>query len=120
VNTQQHASVVMICGRLDALTGPDHERHLLHLIENGITRLILDLTALDYISSAGLRVFLTVLKTLERCEGKLCLAGAGTNVTSVLTMSGLDTVLQRRPTVAEARAWIDKGSATTIPGSNEN
>ena len=57
-------------------------------VEGGATRLVLDLTALDYISSAGLRVLLTVLKAIQENRGQLVLAGVGPNVASVLTMSG--------------------------------
>ena len=106
MNPQQNALVVMICGRLDALTGPDHEKKLKQVVENGAHRLVLDMTTLDYISSAGLRVLLTVLKAIQENRGQLVLAGVGPNVASVLTMSGLDSILQRTATVAEALASI--------------
>lgn len=104
MNNHNQPSVVTISGRLDAITGPDHERYLKQLIEEGATRLVLDMSAVDYISSAGLRVLLVVLKAIRERKGQLCLAGVGANVASVFKMSGLDGVLPQMPTVAEATA----------------
>ena len=46
------------------------------------------------------------LKAIQENRGQLVLAGVGPNVASVLTMSGLDSILQRTATVAEALASI--------------
>lgn len=107
MNMQNQPSVVAISGRLDALTAPDRERELKQLLEGGATRLVLDLTALEYISSAGLRVLLTVLKAVQANHGQMVLAGASANVASVFKMSGLDTVLPRKTTVEEALASLN-------------
>ena len=55
-------------GRLDTVTAPDLEQELKSSLDNA-TRLTLDFTHLDYISSAGLRVLLSAHKTMSKKGG---------------------------------------------------
>ncbi len=55
-------------GRLDTITAPDLETELKYGL-NGIETLVFDLSALDYISSAGLRVLLFAHKTMSAKDG---------------------------------------------------
>ena len=66
-------TVMSVSGRLDSVTSGALETEVTNRIAAGQTRLVLDLTALDYISSAGLRVFLIAARTL-RGKGALGLA----------------------------------------------
>ena len=67
------AQVFSLSGRLDSEAAPEFEKQCLKEI-NGATRtLILDLTPLEYLSSAGLRTILSTGKTLQAKEGKLVL-----------------------------------------------
>ena len=54
-------------GRLDTTTAPELEKELGGL--NGVNELTFDFAALDYISSAGLRVLLSAHKTMSRLGG---------------------------------------------------
>lgn len=94
-------------GRIDGTNAPAVEKDILAQLGDHKS-LVVDLAAIDYISSAGLRVLLTVLKAIQENRGQLVLAGVGPNVASVLTMSGLDSILQRTATVSEALASIGK------------
>ena len=46
----------------------------------------------DYVSSAGLRVLLSTLKTLKKNNAKMRLINVGENFTEVLENTGLDAV----------------------------
>ena len=61
---------VALSGRLDTLTSPDLEDRLDEELE-GVERLIFDLSELEYISSAGLRVLLGAYKMMEEYNGML-------------------------------------------------
>ncbi len=52
-----------------------------------------DLTHLEYVSSAGLRIFLVVAKKLKGLDGELSLAGLQGNIKEVLEISGFPSIL---------------------------
>ena len=85
--------VVGLKGRLDALTAVELEQNLSKIIENGNLDIVLDLTNLEYISSAGLRIFLLIAKKLKTLKGDLCLAGLGGNIKEVIEISGFPSIM---------------------------
>ena len=56
---------VAVEGRLDTNTAPRLEGELRTAVE-GITELVFDLSALEYVSSAGLRVLLSAQKVMNK------------------------------------------------------
>lgn len=73
-----------VSGRLDTLTAPQLESAL--QLE-GVTELVFDLTDLEYVSSAGLRVFLGAQKKMM-LQGNMELVGVKPIVREVLDMTG--------------------------------
>jgi anti-anti-sigma factor len=67
------AQVFSLSGRLDSEAAPEFERQCGREINGETKTLILDLSPLDYLSSAGLRTILSTGKTLQAKEGKLVL-----------------------------------------------
>jgi anti-anti-sigma factor len=64
-----------LSGRLDTTTAKSFFETILGLIESGDRRFIIDLAQLDYVNSAGLRVFVLAGKRLDSANGKLVLCG---------------------------------------------
>jgi anti-sigma B factor antagonist len=64
-----------LSGKLDTTTAKTFEEKILGEIESGDRRFVIDLAQLDYIGSAGLRVFLLAAKRLDSANGKLVLCG---------------------------------------------
>ncbi|HEY1236263.1 MAG TPA: STAS domain-containing protein [Candidatus Binatia bacterium] len=64
-----------LCGRLDGTTAKIFEEKILTRIDSGDRRIIIDVAELQYISSAGLRVFMLAAKRLDGAKGKLVLCG---------------------------------------------
>jgi len=62
-------------GRIDTNTSDELEGWLLSRLDGGLKRLVVDMSAVDYISSAGLRVLLMTLKKLRGNGGQLVLGG---------------------------------------------
>lgn len=75
---------LVLTGRLDTITSPQLEAEL-NL--DGVTKLVFDLNALDYISSAGLRVMLTAQKTMMT-RGEMELLNVKPLVREVFDMTG--------------------------------
>ncbi len=80
--------VVRVSGRLDAVTTPAFETYCQETLAQGERALILDLSPLEYISSAGLRGVLAVAKTVGEAGGEFTLANARGLVREVLDISG--------------------------------
>lgn len=102
-STQQGSVLVIsISGSMDALTAPILSEEMRQQIEAGHTNLVVDMTELEYSSSAGLRALLSGVKEARQHAGDLRLAGLRPNVRKVLEMSGFTTILKVFPSVAEA------------------
>jgi anti-anti-sigma factor len=90
--------ILRMSGRLDAVSSPIAERKVFDYINNGQHKLLLDFSGIDYLSSAGMRMLLSVTKKLKTLSGKLVLFSVTTNVMDVLKMSGFDHVLEMTQT----------------------
>lgn len=77
---------VGIEGRLDTVTAPEFEQKLEPQLE-GVEKLILDLSELKYISSAGLRVFLSCMKAMDD-RGELLVRNVRPEIMDILEVTG--------------------------------
>ena len=82
---------VKLEGRLDTMTAPELEAHLKDRLE-GISSLILDITGLSYISSAGLRVLLSTQKVMNK-QGRMVIRGASPEVMEIFDVTGFSDIL---------------------------
>jgi anti-anti-sigma factor len=103
------ASVIQLAGSIDALTADQVSAYFEQQFNNGEKNFIADFSQVDFMSSAGLRVLIEVLKRVRREDGDLRLAGAQPGVENVLTISGFTTILQLYPTVEAAIASFNEG-----------
>ncbi len=79
---------ITLTGRLDTVTAPQLEGEL---GLTGVEEVVFDISGLDYVSSAGLRLFLSVQKTMSK-QGKMTISGAQPVVKEVFDMTGLSDV----------------------------
>jgi len=89
---QNGKTILVITGRLDANTSSELEKVILPLIDEGSTQLIVDLEGLEYISSAGLRIFLLALKKMKNFQGKLILCGLRKMIREVFKIAGFVSI----------------------------
>lgn len=99
-----HAIVVAVNGRLDSATAQPFEARLLDVIGEGHRRIVVDLSGLGYISSAGLRALLVAAKRLKPEGGRLLLANPNELVGQVLGISGFSGMFETCATTEEALA----------------
>jgi len=91
VNTKQfkRSDLVQPIGRIDSSTAPQLAEALNAINEAGRFRIVLDLSEVDFISSAGLRVMISVQKTCKRWNrGEVVLAGVAERVHEALDLAG--------------------------------
>jgi len=80
-------------GRLDATNSKMFEDKILAVIDEGERQLVIDLSQLNYVSSAGLRVFLLASKRLNPAGGKLVLCSLQEPVKEVFEIVGFFSIL---------------------------
>ncbi len=89
-------------GCLDAGSAPEVLQLVLAKIEQGEHRLLLDLTRLDYASSAGLRVFLIASRRMNEVGGQITLAALNKNVRHLFDIAGLSLLFEIAPSRSQA------------------
>ena len=80
-----------VVGRLDTSTAPVLEAELKNSLD-GIDSLILDMAALDYLSSAGLRVLLAAQKTMNK-QGKMVVCNVNETIMEIFEVTGFIDIL---------------------------
>lgn len=91
-------------GRIDTNTSEELERWLAARLDGGIRRLVVDMSAVDYISSAGLRVFLMTVKKLRGNGGQFVLGGLNPSVRQIFELAGFLSIFAVEAGVDEAVA----------------
>ena len=84
-------AIIEIAGRLDTTTAPVLDKTINEDIE-GVKNLVLDLNALEYISSAGLRVLLGAQKKMQKI-GSMKVKNVCEEVMDVFEMTGFADIL---------------------------
>ncbi|HKJ75713.1 MAG TPA: STAS domain-containing protein [Gammaproteobacteria bacterium] len=109
-STEREIPVLTPNGRLDTDTAPAFETALLETLTE-MNRVIVDLTEVDYVSSAGLRVVLMGAKRARKAEGGLVLCGMAPSIRDVFAVSGFLKIL----TTAESR---EQAAELLVPGGD--
>ena len=82
---------VTITGRLDTTTAPQLEAEFKQSI-NGVETLVLDFTALEYLSSAGLRVLLAAQKVMNK-QGEMVIRNVNETINEIFEVTGFIDIL---------------------------
>ena len=99
--TSNDIHIVAVTGSLDSGTAPEAQKSLDAVVGNA-KKVALDFSALDYISSAGLRVLLGAAKQLRAKGGTLGMFGLNQSVREVFEISGFSSILSVYQSEAEA------------------
>lgn len=86
--------VVHVGGDVDTLTAPELQACLTDALSEGPQTFVIDLSNVRYISSMGLRVFLSHLKRVKANSGSMLIAGAQKLVSDVFEMSGFSNYFE--------------------------
>ena len=100
----QSVSIMNVKGRVDSNTAPELESALENLLKNKKNKIVLNLKAVDYLSSAGLRALVKALKEAQQSGGDLHLAAVSKQIEVVLRTVGMMQMFKLFPTNEEALA----------------
>jgi anti-anti-sigma factor len=92
LSDHEDARIVAPAGRLDALSAPAFLLAVNTALQAGDADLLIDLAAVSYISSAGLRVILIAAKSLAGRGRRLALCSLGPRVAQVIELGEFDSL----------------------------
>jgi anti-anti-sigma factor len=99
---QGDVMIVTINDHLDTAAAPGFEQKLLGLIDGGERKVIIDCTPLEYVNSAGLKVFLLAAKKLETAGGQFAICSLAASVHMIFEMIGFTRIMKILPNREEA------------------
>jgi anti-anti-sigma factor len=112
IETLALATLVIPEGRLDFGAAAEFEKQVAQALAGAGTppaAVIVDCTALDYVSSAGLRVFLLAMRAAQRAGIKFALCALQPAVRDVIDVSGFGRIIVVHPDRATALALAPQG-----------
>ena len=106
IDQTTHESVVVLTltGDLDSFSANYLKEHLGRLFSEGKYEIVVDLTHVDFVDSAGLGQLVSALKLCVHHQGNLMLVGANESITDLLHITKLDTVFRIHDSVDDAVA----------------
>jgi anti-sigma B factor antagonist len=107
-----HLAIIKILGRLDANTATSLKERLKSSVEDGLHRLVLDLTAVSLIDSSGLSALVAGFRAVREVNGLLVLAQVGQQAKVALELTHLDQIFPIYEDVDSALAALEQ------PGAN--
>lgn len=94
--------VASLNGRMDAVSAPQFDAWLSERLQASQNKIVLDMSGLEYISSAGLRSLLAAAKQLKAVGGTVVLSSISGTVEEVFRMSGFLAIFKVSPSTSEA------------------
>jgi anti-sigma B factor antagonist len=105
-----HYAVVAVTGRLDTTNYTLLEKKLGDLVDNGVIKVVLECSRLDYVSSTGLRILLVMLKRITGVHGRFMLSGLQEGIREIFEISGFTRIFEIYPSKEEAVKSLSKPS----------
>ena len=99
---REHYAIIAVDGRLTAAGAPELRNAVSDLVGSGSSRIVVDLSATQFIDSTGLGALVGGLKSARIAGGDLRIAGITEPVRTVLRLTNLDRVLRDHPTPESA------------------
>lgn len=108
--------IIEIEGRIDGLTSSTLNQAFEQLADEGNHKLVIDFSAVSYISSTGLRVFLQAQKKLKSVGGEIVLLSMHESAKNVFRVSGLHNLFS----IISGLEELGDVLTTTVPGNNDS
>ena len=94
---------ILACGgRLNMVAAPRLKSVIENAVDEGSTKIVVDLSEATFIDSSGLGALIAGLKRARQAGGDLRIAGAGEQAVAVLALTNLDRILRPYLSVADA------------------
>lgn len=94
--------ILRVEGRLDATSSSILENRLVDMMNSNKESILLDFAKVDYMSSAGMRLLISVTKKMKAKHGHLSCFSINDDVMEIIKMAGFEKILSLYPTENEA------------------
>ena len=94
IQEQDGKMVAILAGSLDTAAAPETEKAMSPLNDVEGKDIIIDCTEMEYISSAGLRIFLGILQNAQGKGGQVYIKGINENVRTIFTITGFSNIFK--------------------------
>ena len=98
--------VVMANGRIDSSNAREFHSELENVFQQGDKAMVLDFDKVAYISSAGMRVILLVLKSFQKNQSKFAICNMNDSIREVFSISGFDKIIDIHGSRSSALAAV--------------
>jgi anti-sigma B factor antagonist len=98
--------VVALIGEIDASSSIDLDLAIAKSVGEGFTKIVVDCSALEYISSAGLGVFMSYIEEFKEKNIGMVLFGMNQKVANTFEILGLNELLSIVTDKAEAKKLL--------------
>lgn len=102
VEPLKRVELVTVSGRVDSSNASELDKALKDITESGRHNIVLELSQVSYMSSAGLRAIVAALRESKKNRGDVRLASPSERVSEVLSLAGLDSLFQVYPDTTTA------------------
>ena len=100
-------SVVEVAGQIDLYAAPEFKEHISRVIDEGATRVIVDLGRVTFMDSTGLGVLIGALKRIRAANAELLLVVTDYDVERLFELTGLDGTFRIYRTRDEALEHLE-------------
>jgi anti-sigma B factor antagonist len=87
IKEQNNVVIVSITGSIDSKTAGEFQKQILEGTAD-TSKVIMDLSKVDFVSSAGLRILLMVYRQIKSKDGKVILVGVSEEIQDVMSITG--------------------------------
>lgn len=87
INTVEQITVVTLAGDIDASNAADVQKEVLPLVQ-AESRILMDMRKVPYMSSAGLRMLLSLYRQVTAKDGKVVLVGLSEEIRDTMSVTG--------------------------------
>ncbi len=105
VATLDQITVISLAGEIDGKTAPVAQERIAPLCQTG-SRVLLDMSQVTYMSSAGLRLMLLVYRQASSVKATLALVGLSDDLKDTMSATGFLTYFTVYDTVEAGRAAL--------------
>ena len=100
--------VIAIIGEIDASSSIELDLTIAKSVGEGFSKILIDCSALEYISSAGLGVFMSYIEEFQEKKIQMVLFGMKEKVANTFIILGLADLLHIRTSKDEAKKLVDE------------
>ncbi|MFZ5972273.1 MAG: STAS domain-containing protein [Bacteroidota bacterium] len=102
------ADIIVVIGEIDASSSIELDLAIAKSVGEGFRKILIDCSSMEYISSAGLGVFMSYIEEFRDKKLAMVLFGMKEKVENTFTILGLADLLHIRATKQEAKKLADE------------